>query len=260
MLWTVRHCAKRASTRKLQKKWYLPTTDRHFICLCVQGGWMTRMVFLIIKEDTICFISIIPMIPTGIPCIGGMRWAMTCCTGSICRRRLHRTSRMTGMDVSQEMQWHCLTAGSFWCIPASSRSGRKMRRSLTGRTSASQWVTAWIMRNMRTILWLMQRICRRDSADRISAIRNCGANPMERTAALSETGLRTGADRSCCFPVRTVFHGNMRRCLRPTTTALGLCGNARISSNLMAARYCLSARRICFPRDLSIITAMGRSV
>ena len=29
---------------------------------------------------------------------------------------------------------------------------QKMRRSLTGRTSASQWVTAWIMRNMRTIL------------------------------------------------------------------------------------------------------------
>lgn len=29
---------------------------------------------------------------------------------------------------------------------------QKIKRSLTGRTSASQWVTAWIMRNMRTIL------------------------------------------------------------------------------------------------------------
>ena len=75
----------------------------------------------------------------------------------------------------------------------------------------------------------------------------------------SETGLRTEVDRSFCFPALIVFHGNMRRCSQKTTTALDLCGNVRISSCSTAVQYCLSVRRICFLRDLSIITETGHS-
>lgn len=52
----------------------IPADHRPSFHLSVRTGWMNDPNgFSYYKGRSICFISIIPMIPTGIPCIGGMR-------------------------------------------------------------------------------------------------------------------------------------------------------------------------------------------